>query len=248
MSNVRLIACLALAVPLLSGCALFGSSETDKKLESDLSNLMLDQQILETRLSLTEDRVISLQTQINEFHGGTQNGAKKPAPKAAASKPATSTAAPKASAPKATASKPASQAKPAAAVAPQFTPAKASGEALYKNALDAFMARKYKQSEGLFVEFTQKYPKSSLMPNAGYWLGECYYAQKRYDEAILSFQGVVSSYPRHQKASDSLLKTGYSYDQIGDKANARFYLEQVIELYPTADAAKKARNLLAIIG
>lgn len=220
MFKFRSFTCLALTALLLSGCAVFGSNEADEKLESELGNLMLDHQILETRLSLAEDRIISLQTQVNEIHEKEYSGGKTAAPQPA---PVVKKDAPK------------------PAVAP-------SGESAYKSALDTFMARKYKESEAMFADFIKKYPKSSFMPNAGYWLGESYYAQKRYDEAILSFQSVVSKYPKHQKAADSLLKTGYSYERLGDKANARFYLEQVLELYSGTRAASLARAMLAGLG
>lgn len=223
MFNARSFTCLALIALLLPGCALFGSKEADEKLESELGNLMLDHQILETRMSLAEDRIISLQTQVNEIHEKVYSGAK-----AEATAPAAAVPAPKKDAPK-----------------PAVGPAVDSA---YKKALDTFMAHKYKESEAMFADFIKKYPKSSFMPNAGYWLGESYYAQKRYDEAILSFQSVVSKYPRHQKAADSLLKTGYSYERLGDKANARFYLGQVLDLYPDTRAASLARAMLASLG
>jgi tol-pal system protein YbgF len=223
MFNVRTFVCLALTALLLSGCAVFGSKETDEHLESELGNLMLDNQILETRLSLAEDRIITLQTQVNEIYEKAHGGAVKdesvkaeaPAIKKEAANPA---------------------AQPVAA------------DEAYKKALDTFMARKYKESEAMFIDFGKKYPQSSFMPNAGYWLGESYYAQKRYAEAILNFQSVVNKYPKHQKAADSLLKTGYSYECLGDKANARFYLEQVLEIYPTTHAASLARAMLAGLG
>lgn len=223
MSKLSPFAGLALTLLLLPGCAVFGSKDTDRKLESELANLMLDHQILETRLSLTEDRVIDLQTQVNEIHEKVYSGAATEA-----------TEAPAKGAPRKEQAKPAAQ------------PIVQSGaETAYKAALDTFMAHKYKQAEAMFGDFLKKYPKSSLLPNAGYWLGECYYAQKRYDEAILSFQNVVKNYPKHQKAADSLLKTGYSYDKLGDEANARFYLEQVLESYPNTRAAALARAMLS---
>lgn len=223
MLDARMLTCIALAV-LLSGCAVFGSKDADERLESELSNLMLDQQILETRLSLAEDRVISLQTQVNEIHEGVYSGAQKDAPVPEA------------------AVKPVQKKEEAKSAAPS------GAEAAYKAALDTFMAHKYKQAEGMFADFMKKYPKSSLIPNAGYWLGESHYAQKRYDEAILNFQSVVKNYPKHHKAADSLLKTGYSYEKLGDRQNARFYLEQVLEIYPNTRAASLARTMLDSLG
>lgn len=212
MSKLRFLPCLALAALLVPGCAVFGSKEADEKLESELAGLMLDHQILETRLSLAEDRIIALQTQVNEVQDECFKDLKKPET-------------------------------PKPVPAKKSAPPAGSGDmgTDYKNALDAFMARKYKESEAMFKAFMQKYPKSKLMPNAGYWLGECHYAQGRFDEAILSFQSVTRAWPKHHKAADSLVKTGYSYVRLGDKANARFYLEQVLVSYPGSRAAALAQ-------
>lgn len=219
MSYAKSFTCLAIATLLLGGCAVFGSKTTDEKLESEIAALMLDQQILETRLSLAEDRVTALQVQINEVQEGG---------------PAGSDAAQ-------TEAKPAKQSQ----TQPAQKSSASGAELAYKNALDTFMARNYRQSEKLFKDFMKKYPSSALMPNAGYWLGESYYAQARYDEAIINFQSVVGRYPRHHKAADSLLKTGYSYSRLGDKENARFYLGQVGENYPDTRAASLAAALLS---
>lgn len=223
MFDARLVGFLSLIVLCLPGCAMFGSKEADERLENELSTLMLDQQILETRLSLAEDRIISVQGQLKEMQEKEFNAGKKDSTKAEAKKDQ---------------SKQASQ------------PASAQNEVqtAYKVALDTFYSKKYKESEALFKQFMKKYPDSSLMPNAGYWLGECYYGQKRYDEAILSFQSVVGAYPKHHKAADSLLKTGYSYERLGDKENARFYLQQFMEKYPKSESAPLARAALSRLG
>lgn len=223
MFKVRAIMGLCLSTLLLSGCALFGSKETDQKLEQEISALMLDQQILETRLSLAEDRVIAVQEHLNEIQEHLFTADKKTTPAVEVhSRP-----------------KILEKASPKAQSAPSST-----ASAIYKDALVVYNAGNYKQAESMFKDFVQKYPKNSLAANAGYWLGESYYSQARYADAILAFQAVVRQYPRHDKAAASLLKTGYSYERLADKPNARFYLEQLLENYPKSEPAPLARATL----
>ncbi|MFW5734131.1 MAG: tol-pal system protein YbgF [Oceanidesulfovibrio sp.] len=92
--------------------------------------------------------------------------------------------------------------------------------------------------------FLMEHPDSPLVPNAYYWLGETYYHDKRYAQAILTFKEVTSRFPKDPKAAASMLKIGYSYEMLGDKANARFYLNALIEDYPKSEPAKLARNAL----
>lgn len=211
----------ALGALLLSGCTVFGSQDTDERLEQEISMLMLDQQILETRLSLAEDRIFNLQTSVNDLNKSilVKKAPESPQP---AKKNVQSRASKK-----------------------SVTAPASNAPALYKEALGRFNAYKYKESEAMFRDFIQKYPNHNLAPNAGYWLGESYYGQKLYVDAILAFQSVVREYPRHQKAADSLLKTGYSYRRLDDLPNARFYLEQVLENYPASESAPLARAALA---
>ena len=61
-------------------------------------------------------------------------------------------------------------------------PAKESQE--YEAALNQFKAGKYKDAAAGFAAFVQKYPASSLAPNAQYWLGNAWYAQRDCKRAI----------------------------------------------------------------
>src|SRR6267143_1441576 len=40
----------------------------------------------------------------------------------------------------------------------------------------------------LFQDFMNRYPKDELAANAQYWLGETYYAEKKWNDAIVEFQ------------------------------------------------------------
>ncbi|MBU1248074.1 MAG: tetratricopeptide repeat protein, partial [Proteobacteria bacterium] len=84
----------------------------------------------------------------------------------------------------------------------------------------------------------------NLMPNALYWKGETYYAQKNYPQAILTFKDVTQRYPRHAKAQDALLKIGMSYKNSGDTDNAVLYLRTLVDEHPNASASALARKIL----
>jgi len=96
----------------------------------------------------------------------------------------------------------------------------------------------------LFKDFLQAHPDHDLAPNAGYWLGECHYTLKQYDSAIIAFKDVVAQHPSHAKAADAMLKAGFSYAQLGDTANARFYLDALLKDYPASRSAALARERL----
>jgi tol-pal system protein YbgF len=114
----------------------------------------------------------------------------------------------------------------------------------YSAALSTLESGGAQAAETLFTTFLSAYPRSPLAPNAEYWLGECFYNQKRYSDAILAFQNVTAQYPDHSKASASLLKIGYAYERLSDRQNAVFYLQQLLENYPGSEPEQLARAAL----
>jgi tol-pal system protein YbgF len=66
-----------------------------------------------------------------------------------------------------------------------------------------------------------------LADNAQYWLGEAYYVNKSFPDALAAFQRVVDKYPDSRKLPDALLKIGYCDYELKQYAAARQALSQV---------------------
>ena len=66
----------------------------------------------------------------------------------------------------------------------------------------------YKKAEEAFSLFMKEYPKSSLVGNANYWLGETYYARGLFEQAVGIFADGFTKYKDNSKAADNLLKLG----------------------------------------
>lgn len=130
-------------------------------------------------------------------------------------------------------------AKPAAKPDP-----KAAAQARHDEAVALIQAGKVDRGRQLLNAFIKENPKHPLQPSALYWLGESYYADKRYAQAILTFKDVTGKHPKHDKAPAALLRIGLAYEQLGDKANARFHLGALVKEYPKSDAARQAKDAL----
>jgi len=94
-------------------------------------------------------------------------------------------------------------------------------------------------------DFLRKYPQDELAVNAMYWIGETYYGEKKYENAILQFQDVIQKFGDHPKVASALLKQGLSFKALGDTKNAKVLLQRVVELFPLSDEAKTAKQRLA---
>lgn len=117
--------------------------------------------------------------------------------------------------------------------------------ALYQQALQLVQHQgEFSQSRELFTKFIQQYPNHSLAINAMYWVGETYYGDKKYENAILQFQDVIQKYPQHPKVPAALMKQGLAFYALGDVRNARVILQKVVEQYPATPEADKAQERL----
>lgn len=129
-----------------------------------------------------------------------------------------------------------------AAAKPAGDPAKESQD--YEAALNQFKAGKYKEAAAGFGAFVQKYPDSSLAPNAQYWLGNAWYAQRDCKRAIEAQSLVTTKYAESAKAPDAWLAISTCQQEMGNPTGARRSLETVIAKYPSAPAADTARERL----
>ncbi|UCV15005.1 tol-pal system protein YbgF [Quatrionicoccus australiensis] len=129
---------------------------------------------------------------------------------------------------------------PAAAI--KGDPVKESQD--YEGALNQFKAAKYKEAAVAFAAFVQKYPDSSLAPNAQYWLGNAWYAQRDCKRAIEAQSIVTTKYPDSAKAPDAWLAIATCQQELGNPTGVKRSLETVIAKYPNTPAAESAQQRL----
>ncbi len=114
----------------------------------------------------------------------------------------------------------------------------------YNLAFQQLRERHYAAAAQQFSRFLRAYPESSLAANAQYWLGECYYGQRRFQEAIDEFERVFAFYPTSNKVPASLLKIGYSHLERKEPAMAKAVFQQLVRTYPQSVEAIKAHGRL----
>jgi tol-pal system protein YbgF len=131
---------------------------------------------------------------------------------------------------------------PAAAPAPESPREWRSPEEMYEVAVGQVKGGNPKKGRETLSDFAVKYPNHKLTPNALYWKGEAFYAEKDFENAILTFQDVVDKYPRGEKAPDAMYKQGLSFLALKDKKNAGVLFDLVEKKYPKSKAAEMAKK------
>lgn len=121
-----------------------------------------------------------------------------------------------------------------------------SPESLYEGALEKIQkSGDYAGARANLQAFLQQNPQHPLAVNALYWIGESYYGEKSYENAILQFQDVIQKHPTHPKAASAMLKQALSFLALGDSQNAKILLQKVQDTYPQTEEAGKAKAKLA---
>jgi tol-pal system protein YbgF len=142
---------------------------------------------------------------------------------------------------------PASAAGPAAE--PAAPPVKAASDPeaemrAYEAALSLFRGGKYAEAQAGFEAFIAAYPKSSLLPNAHYWLGSSFYQQRRFDKAAEIYGKIPAAWPNDPKAPDALLARANAQVEAKDVKGAIQTLEGLVQKYPQSAAAENGRARL----
>ena len=124
------------------------------------------------------------------------------------------------------------------------TAAAQTPDSLYQSGRDAFAAGNTAKAREIFGRFLEQYPGHELSANATYWLGETYFKEKNYDQAIVTFQQVIKGFPKHEKVPAALLKQGLSFKELGDTKSARYVYKKLVEEFPQTEEAKLAKEKL----
>jgi tol-pal system protein YbgF len=116
---------------------------------------------------------------------------------------------------------------------------------IYTLARQKLDAGQVPRARELLQDFLARYPKDELAPNAQYWLGETYYAEKKWNDAIVEFQKILKEYKGSDKVPDALLKIGMAFQAQGDCQNATLFFDEVQQGHRSSSAAKTAREKAA---
>ncbi|MCG3154145.1 MAG: hypothetical protein DKINENOH_00738 [bacterium] len=119
--------------------------------------------------------------------------------------------------------------------------------AYYQDALDDYYVRNYNRSIRKFRELITRGSGAELADNCQYWIGEAYFAQGNYYQAIAEFQKVLATGGTN-KANDAQLMIGIAYLKAGETELARSELNALMTFAANSSSAKKAMKYLRQLG
>jgi len=111
-------------------------------------------------------------------------------------------------------------------------------EKLFQIASEDFNAGRFDIACGGFEDIFSRFPDTPQGQESQFWIGECFYAEKNYEDAESAFLLYVHNYPSGGKACTALYKLGLCYEKLHKKNSQELVWKKLLETCPDSDEAK----------
>lgn len=118
---------------------------------------------------------------------------------------------------------------------------------LYDLALRDYQLGNYDVAVRQFTQYIEYFPDSELADDARYYIGDCYYTQSLYTQALDAYEILLNAYPDGNKVPATLLKIAFIKVARRELSEARSYLERVIGEFPDSEEAQLAKMRLDLM-
>jgi len=127
---------------------------------------------------------------------------------------------------------------------PEGTQSSAECVDMYDNAFTQVRRGEYEPAINGFRTFLAQCPNHKDVENAYYWIGECYYSQEQYTQAIAEYEHLLKTYPDSPNVARALYKLARCKQEIGKKSEARELFQKLVKEHGgTLEAEQAAQRL-----
>jgi tol-pal system protein YbgF len=134
------------------------------------------------------------------------------------------------------------------ATPPSPAAAKLSPQEVYNAAYSDYLKGNFDLAVEGFKVYRDAFPDSPLADNALYWIGECLFSQRKFDQAIEEFNNLILNYAQSDKIAASYLKRGLAQAELGRKDEALVTLKLLIGKYPLEEESRIAQEKIKELG
>jgi tol-pal system protein YbgF len=121
-------------------------------------------------------------------------------------------------------------------------------DSLYTQGLSYYNGGQYDLSIQSFQDYLKYYKDTDRASNAQFYIGECYYSQQDYKNAIEAYDACGEKYPNGNKAAAAQLKKGFSLLALDEKTAGIRELRSLVQRFPDSHEADLARQRLKKLG
>ncbi|MFT5698096.1 MAG: TolA-binding protein [Desulforhopalus sp.] len=113
----------------------------------------------------------------------------------------------------------------------------------FSEAQSLYDRQKYSQAYTIFDQVATTSSAANKV-DARYMMGECLFAQKEYDKAIMQYQKIIAQNAGHSKAPAAMLKQAMAFEKLADKDTAKVIYKKVLKKHGSSPEAKTAQERL----
>lgn len=115
---------------------------------------------------------------------------------------------------------------------------------LYDQAAQDLTQGRYALALQGFRDFVRRFPAAELSDNAQYGVGECFFAQSRFDSAAVEYGRVETGWPKGDRVPAALYKLALSRERLGMADASKKTFEDLVKRFPNSGEAQLARERL----
>jgi tol-pal system protein YbgF len=143
-----------------------------------------------------------------------------------------------------------SAAKPAdkAGTPPPPPPSNVSPQDVYNMAYNDYLKGNFDLAVEGFKMYKDQFPASPLADNALYWIGECAYSQRKFEDAVNVFNELILAYPQGDKVAAAYLKKGMSFAEMGRTGEALAAFKLLVAKFPVEEETRIAQQKIKELG
>ncbi len=120
---------------------------------------------------------------------------------------------------------------------------KDTGDSRMKKANRLLQQKKYQQALDLFENIADE-NDSANQSTARFMAGECQFAMKQYDLAVVNYQSVFTKAPGSAVAPQALIRQAQAFEKMADSETAKLIYAKIIKNYGSSPQAAKAKERL----
>ena len=123
-----------------------------------------------------------------------------------------------------------------------------SASTLYETAYGDFTSGQYQLAIQEFQEYLHYHQNTDLASNAQFYIGDCYYNQGNFRQAVEEYNRAIERYPTGNKIAAAQLKKGYALLELKQRQAGVRELRSLISRFPRAPESDLARARLEQLG
>lgn len=127
-------------------------------------------------------------------------------------------------------------------------PSNVSPQDVYNMAYNDYLKGNFDMAVEGFKMYKEQFSVSPLADNALYWIGECAYSQRKFEDAVNAFNELILSYPQGDKVAAAYLKKGMSFAEMGRTEEALAAFKLLVAKFPVEEETRIAQQKIKELG